>query len=140
VTGPRALTFAEAADEIAEASGRPVGYLPITSVQFHAALTEEAEPDLLTEIFDGRNTAPADGVRQAPAATPGLRHLLPRRSRHRHPARLTPTGNSPLRTLVRALCSEYLYASPTSVWGVWVFCEVREVTRLALSRTPTRTV
>ncbi|MGX6607511.1 NmrA family transcriptional regulator [Micromonosporaceae bacterium Da 78-11] len=72
VTGRRALTFDEAAYELAKAAGRPVGYQPITSAQFRAALLDEVGPgyaDLLTgllaEIFDGRNAAPADGVRRA---------------------------------------------------------------------------
>lgn len=72
VTGPRLLTFAQAAAEIAAASGRDVGYLPITAEQFHLALVAEAGPDyarlltdLCVEVFDGRNASVGDGVRRA---------------------------------------------------------------------------
>jgi uncharacterized protein YbjT (DUF2867 family) len=72
LTGPRLLTFAEAAAEITEAAGHEVSYLPVTSEQFHAGLLPEVGPayaDLLTnlcqEVFDGRNASVADGVQQA---------------------------------------------------------------------------
>lgn len=69
VTGPRLLTFADAAAEISAAAGREVSYLPVTSEQFHAALLATAgadTADLLTnlceEVFDGRNASIGDGV------------------------------------------------------------------------------
>jgi len=73
VTGPRLLTFADAAAEIAKATGREVRYRPITSVQFAAALLDEDVPaevvDLMVELFevtlDGRNAYVTDGVREA---------------------------------------------------------------------------
>jgi len=73
VTGPRLLTFADAAAEIAEATGRDVRYRPITSAQFAAALLDEDVPaevvDLMVELFavtlDGRNAYVTDGVREA---------------------------------------------------------------------------
>lgn len=72
VTGPRLLRFADAASEISKAAGRDVVYVPISSADFHAALTAEAGPevaDLLTnlcnEVFDGRNASLADGVQEA---------------------------------------------------------------------------
>lgn len=73
VTGPRLLTFADAAAEIAEATGRDVRYRPITSTQFATALLDEQAPrevvDLMVELFtvtlDGRNAYVTDGVREA---------------------------------------------------------------------------
>lgn len=71
VTGPRLLTFAEAAAEIAKAADRPVEYAAITAEQLHAALTSAAGPeqaDLFTnlcrEVLDGRNSSVAHGVRE----------------------------------------------------------------------------
>lgn len=72
VTGPRLLTFADAAAEISAASGRRVDYMPISLDQFHAALVPEVGPhhaELLTrlceEVFDGRNESLGDGVQRA---------------------------------------------------------------------------
>ena len=38
LTGPRLLTFAEAVEEIARATGRPISYTPISVEEFTAAL------------------------------------------------------------------------------------------------------
>ena len=72
VTGPELLTFADVAEQVSQAWGRPVTYLPVGLEEFRAAITEEVgaeEADLLTdlcrEVFDGRNESIADGVRQA---------------------------------------------------------------------------
>ncbi len=73
VTGPRALTFAEAAGEIARASGRPLQLVTIPVDAFAEGMAAAGEPPeavalvryLFTEVLDGRNAAPADGVRQA---------------------------------------------------------------------------
>lgn len=72
VTGPRLLTFAEAAAEISAASGHPVAYAPISLEDFHAALLPEVGPDhaefltrLCEEVFDGRNESLGDGVQRA---------------------------------------------------------------------------
>jgi uncharacterized protein YbjT (DUF2867 family) len=72
LTGPRLLTFADAATEISQAAGRDVQYAAITSEQFRAALTAEAGPEyaemltaLCQEVFDGRNEFLGDGVQQA---------------------------------------------------------------------------
>lgn len=77
VTGPRLLTFAEAAAELSAASGRPVQYVPITGEAFHAALLPDVGlfyADLLTRIceetFDGRNESLADGVQRALGRAP----------------------------------------------------------------------
>ncbi|MDP2121354.1 MAG: NAD(P)H-binding protein [Hoeflea sp.] len=72
VTGPRLLSFAEAAAEISAAAGIPVRYQPITLDQFHAGMLAIAGADmagLFTEIcretLDGRNAWLADGVQRA---------------------------------------------------------------------------
>ena len=73
VTGPRLMTFADAADDIAAATGRDLRYVPITSEAFAAALLEEGLPpdfvtdltDLFTQILDGRNASLTDGVQRA---------------------------------------------------------------------------
>ncbi|MFY1652077.1 NAD(P)H-binding protein [Solwaraspora sp. WMMB762] len=77
VTGPRLLTFAQAAAEIAAASGRAVGYLPVTAEQFHLALVSQVGPDyarlltdLCVEVFDGRNASLGDGVERALGRAP----------------------------------------------------------------------
>jgi uncharacterized protein YbjT (DUF2867 family) len=73
LTGPRSLTFAEAAQEIGEAVGREIRYVPV-SLEQHAAEAAEhgvsAEViDLLTylfsEVMDGRNADTTDGVKRA---------------------------------------------------------------------------
>ena len=73
LTGPRSLTMAEAAAEIAKASSRPVRYLPVSLEQHAAEAAAHGVPpevvELLTylfsEVMDGRNTATTDGVRRA---------------------------------------------------------------------------
>ncbi|WP_026416619.1 NAD(P)H-binding protein [Actinomadura oligospora] len=73
LTGPRALTFAEAMGEISELTGREVGFSTLTPEDFAAELTGAGVPDevaglmnyLFTTLFDGRNASPADGVRRA---------------------------------------------------------------------------
>jgi uncharacterized protein YbjT (DUF2867 family) len=73
VTGPRLLTFAEAAGEIAAATAREVRYVQITPDEFRAGIVEAGLPDnliwLLDELFirilDGRNEYLTDGVQRA---------------------------------------------------------------------------
>lgn len=72
LTGPRLLTFADAAAEIADASGQTLTYAPISLDDFHAYIESEMGPDaahlfteLFREVFDGRNESLADGVQQA---------------------------------------------------------------------------
>lgn len=69
LTGPRALTFAEVADELSRATGRTVRYTPITHERYEQVLVDAGLPVELGEMFrgilDGRNATPADGVRQA---------------------------------------------------------------------------
>ena len=73
VTGPRLLTFAEAVDEIAQATGRAIRYVQIPAEAFAAGVAESGLPDdilwlldyLFATVLDGRNAYLADGVRQA---------------------------------------------------------------------------
>lgn len=69
VTGPRALSFAEAAEEVSDATGRTVRYTELTHEAFAAALEGEGLPpelgDLFAVVLDGRNARTADGVQEA---------------------------------------------------------------------------
>jgi uncharacterized protein YbjT (DUF2867 family) len=73
LTGPRLLTFADAVDEIAEAVGRDIHYVPISLDDFAAAAAAQDAPaeiiELLTRLFgevlDGRNAHLTDGVQRA---------------------------------------------------------------------------
>lgn len=63
LTGPRLLTFADAAAELTAATGREVRYLPLTPEQYMAAAAdaglpaEEIQPltDLFVRVLDGHN-------------------------------------------------------------------------------------
>ncbi|GAA4740270.1 NAD(P)H-binding protein [Modestobacter marinus] len=73
LTGPRALTFAEAVAGVAAATGRPACFRTVPFPAYAAELAAAGVPDdvigllnhLFTEVLDGRNAAPADGVQQA---------------------------------------------------------------------------
>jgi uncharacterized protein YbjT (DUF2867 family) len=74
LTGPRSLTFSQAAAEIAEAAGRAVRYVPVSLEEHAADAARHGVPDevieLLTYLFsevvvDGRNTETTDGVQRA---------------------------------------------------------------------------
>ena len=73
LTGPRLLTFAEAVDEIAQATGRTIPYVQIPAEAFAAGVAESGLPEdilwlldyLFATVLDGRNAYLADGVRQA---------------------------------------------------------------------------
>jgi uncharacterized protein YbjT (DUF2867 family) len=72
VTGPRLLSFEDAAAELSAAIGRPVRYVPVTFEQFHAAMTDiggALVADVFTaicrEVLDGRNARLGDGVARA---------------------------------------------------------------------------
>jgi uncharacterized protein YbjT (DUF2867 family) len=69
LTGPRLLTFREVAAEIAEASGRPLTYVPISKDEFNAALAQAMPPDeaaffgeLFPFLLDGHNASTTDTV------------------------------------------------------------------------------
>ena len=78
VTGPRLLTFAQAVDEIAQASGRTIRYVQIPAEAFAAGVAESGLPDdilwllnyLFATVLDGRNAYLADGVRRALSREP----------------------------------------------------------------------
>jgi uncharacterized protein YbjT (DUF2867 family) len=78
LTGPRALTFAEAVAEIARASGRDVRYQPVGLDEYTAAMTDLGVPSevveltryLFSEVLDGRNSQTVAGVEQALGRAP----------------------------------------------------------------------
>jgi uncharacterized protein YbjT (DUF2867 family) len=73
LTGPRMLSFAQAVDEIAAATGRPVSFTRVPVDGYAQALRSEGVPGdvaelityLFTEVLDGRNAHLADGVQRA---------------------------------------------------------------------------
>jgi len=72
LTGPRALTFAAAVDEIAAVTGRPVRFQGVSVEEYTAGLTASGLPQdvvdllgyLFTDLLDGRGSQPTDGVRR----------------------------------------------------------------------------
>lgn len=72
LTGPQALTFAEVAEQLSVATGRPIEYVPITREEYvQGAIDAGLHPDeanafagLFSEVLDGRNSSTHDGVRQ----------------------------------------------------------------------------
>lgn len=79
VTGPRAITFAEAVAEIAAASGRDIPYRQIPMDAFVEFLRQAELPQevigfmtiLFDEVLDGRNVTTANGVEEALGRKPG---------------------------------------------------------------------
>jgi len=73
LTGPSSLRFDEAVDQIANACGRPLRFVPVSIDEFVAALANAEVPEqdiallryLFTEVLDGRNARPDDGVQRA---------------------------------------------------------------------------
>lgn len=73
LTGPRLLTFDDAAAEISQASGRDVKYIPVSTGDYAAMAAEHGVPPeevealtaLFSEVLDGRNAHLADGVQRA---------------------------------------------------------------------------
>ncbi|MCM2410534.1 NmrA family transcriptional regulator [Streptomyces sp. RKAG290] len=73
LTGPRLLTFAEAAAEITRAAGREVRHAAVTGPQYAAMLERYGVPaaeagflaDLFTTLLDGHNATVTEGVKQA---------------------------------------------------------------------------
>jgi len=72
ITGPRLLSFEEAAADLSKATGLEVRYLPISLDQFHAAMSEiggqmvaDVFTDICREVLDGRNASLGDGVQRA---------------------------------------------------------------------------
>ncbi|HKJ50468.1 MAG TPA: NmrA family NAD(P)-binding protein [Gammaproteobacteria bacterium] len=73
VTGPRALSFAQCAAEISRAVGYPVSFTPVPVDDYISAMRDQGAPEemtwllrhLFTEVFDGRNSKPAQDVEEA---------------------------------------------------------------------------
>jgi uncharacterized protein YbjT (DUF2867 family) len=78
LTGPRLLTFAEAVNEIAAATGREIRYVEVSPEAYASALREAGVPAefvwllnyLFTTVLDGRNAHLTDGVRRAVGREP----------------------------------------------------------------------
>jgi uncharacterized protein YbjT (DUF2867 family) len=78
LSGPRAITFAEATAEISAASGREVRYRPVSVDEFAAATVDLVGPEaapamaaLFAKVLDGRNSS----------VTPDLERILGRPGR-----------------------------------------------------------
>lgn len=73
LTGPRALTFREAAAEIAAARGAPVAYVQVPLEDFAAGMRAHEAPDEMVDlvvylfgtVLDGRNARVMDGVERS---------------------------------------------------------------------------
>ncbi|GAA4913029.1 NmrA family transcriptional regulator [Streptomonospora salina] len=74
LTGPRLMSFAEAAGEISGAAGRTIRYVPVTDEDFRGFLRENGIPEEFAGLFelirDGRNAHLADGVKRALGRAP----------------------------------------------------------------------
>lgn len=78
VTGPRLMTFADAASEISQATGRNVRFVSISLEAFSQAIKESGLPDeyvwllnyLFETVLDGRNAHLGDGVQRALGRAP----------------------------------------------------------------------
>ncbi|WP_420879932.1 hypothetical protein [Rhodococcus sp. (in: high G+C Gram-positive bacteria)] len=81
LTGPRALTFAEAVAAVAavgDAAGREIDYVEVSAADSADALAAEQVPGdvieplmyLFTTVLDRRNSAPSDGVHRALGRAP----------------------------------------------------------------------
>src|SRR6185312_7847069 len=73
LTGPRALTFADAIAQIARATHRSITFVPVSLANYRDELVRQRVPqeyiDLVMYLFgtilDGRNTPVTHGVQQA---------------------------------------------------------------------------
>lgn len=72
VTGPRLMTFADMADALSQAIGRPIRHIPISFEEFHAEIAKSGDTfvaDVFTaiarETLDGRNAHTTNGVQRA---------------------------------------------------------------------------
>lgn len=73
LSGPRRMTFAEVAQEISAATGRPVRYVPLTLDEFSAGMAADGVPEdvaslltyLFSEVLVDSNGELSDGVRRA---------------------------------------------------------------------------
>jgi uncharacterized protein YbjT (DUF2867 family) len=73
LTGPRALTFREAIEHIALATGRSIAFASVSAIEFRDELVRQQVPPayvdlvmyLFANVLDGRNTPLTDGVQRA---------------------------------------------------------------------------
>lgn len=73
LTGPRLISFAEAVNEIAKATGKQIQFIPVSMEEYNTALSEQNLPEefswlinyLFTTVLDGRNEHLTDGVKRA---------------------------------------------------------------------------
>jgi uncharacterized protein YbjT (DUF2867 family) len=72
VTGPRLMTFAEMAEQLSQATGRPIRHIPISFDEFHTniarsggAFVADVFTAIARETLDGRNAHTMEGVMQA---------------------------------------------------------------------------
>lgn len=73
VTGPRLLTFSDAAKEISAACGREVQFIQVPRADFNRAISDSGVPTdiawllnyLFETVLDGRNASLGDGVQRA---------------------------------------------------------------------------
>lgn len=73
VTGPRALTFSDIAEELTSATGRPVRYIPLPHAHFIEGLRASGAPKdvvwlvdyLFATVMDGRNVKLTHGIAEA---------------------------------------------------------------------------
>ncbi|MES2058335.1 MAG: NAD(P)H-binding protein [Pseudomonadota bacterium] len=79
VTGPEAISFADAIAQIAQARGHEIGYHSVPMAAYKQGLIDAQLPPeiielviyLFSTVLDGRNLPVADGVRQALGRAPG---------------------------------------------------------------------
>jgi hypothetical protein len=72
LSGPRSLTFAEAVQEIATATGRDIRYVHLSPAEYGSLLTSQGVPSefvwllnyLFGTVLTERNGTPTDGVRR----------------------------------------------------------------------------
>ncbi len=72
LTGPRLLTFGEAAAEVTAAGGPAVRYVPVTAREYAGELAGQGLPpelvaflgELFAQLLDGRNASVTDGVQE----------------------------------------------------------------------------
>ncbi len=77
VTGPRLMSFAQMAEALSQATGRPIRHIPISFEDFHANVAA-AGGDFVADVFtaiaretlDGRNAYVCDGVERALGRAP----------------------------------------------------------------------
>jgi uncharacterized protein YbjT (DUF2867 family) len=71
LTGPRVVSFAEAAEAMSEATGRPIRYVPVSFEQYAEMLAGQLPPnhveffiELFRWLMDGHNAYTTDGVQR----------------------------------------------------------------------------